>query len=55
MACPGIRKGEGGGGGGGGRKSESFFSSFAFQFFKGGPAQNIAKKLIFPTKKSSKI
>ena len=46
VACPGIRKGGGGGGGG---KSEMLF--FAFQFFKGGPAQKIALKMIFPTKK----
>ena len=35
--------------------SERLFYSFALQFCKGGPAQNIAEKIIFPTKKSSKI
>ena len=45
VACPGIRMG-------GGRKSERLF--FAFQFFKGGPAQKIAEKMIFPTKKVAK-
>ena len=46
-ACPGIRKR-------GGPKSESFFFFFffAFQFFRGGgPAQKIAEKMIFSTKK----
>ena len=48
VACPGIRKG-------GGRKSDlNFLFFFAFQFFKGGPAQKIAEKMIFPTKKVAK-
>ena len=38
---------------GGGRKSERLF--FAFQFFKGGPAQKIAEKIMFPTKKLQNI
>ena len=37
----------------GARNSESFF--FAFQYFKGGgPAQKIADKMTFPTKKVAK-
>ena len=38
----------------GGQKSEGLF--FAFQYFKGGggPAQKIAEKMIFPTKKVAK-
>ena len=47
VACPGIRKGEGGG--------EGFFLLLLFNFARGGPAQNIAEKIIFLTKKSSKI
>ena len=40
-------------GGGGGRKSEKLF--FAFQYSRGGaPAQKIADKMIFPTKKVAK-
>ena len=49
-ACPGIRKR-------GGPKSESlfFFFFFAFQFFRGGgPAQKLAEKMIFSTKKVAK-
>ena len=38
--------------GGGGQKSERLF--FSFQYFKGGPAQKIADKIIFPTKKVAK-
>ena len=38
--------------GGGGRKSESFFVFFAFQYC---PAQKIAAKIIFPTKKVAKV
>ena len=45
VACPRIRKG----GGGGSENQKRFF--FAFQFFKGGPAQKIAEEVIFPTKK----
>ena len=40
------------GGGGGGENLKVFF--FAFQFIKGGPAQKIAEKMIFPIKKVSK-
>ena len=40
---------------GGGPKSESLFFFFAFQFFRGGgPAENIAEKMIFSTKKVAK-
>ena len=48
-ACPGIGKG-------GGLKSENFFFFFfAFQSFSGGgPAENIAEKMIFSTKKAAK-
>ena len=45
-ACPGIRKR-------GGPKS---FFFFAFQFFRGGgPAQKLAEKMIFSTKKVAKL
>ena len=47
VACPGIRKG-----GGVGRKPERIFLFFIFQ---GGPAQKIAKTMIFPTKKVATI
>ena len=49
-ACPGIRKR-------GGPKSESlFFFFFCFSIFQGGggPAQKIAEKMIFSTKKVAK-
>ena len=48
-ACPGIRKR-------GGPKSESlFFFFFFFQFFRGGgPAQKLAEKMTFSTKKVAK-
>ena len=42
-ACPGIRKGGG-----------QNLKAFAFQFFRGGPAENIAEKMIFSTKKVAK-
>ena len=45
-ACPGIRKR-------GGPKSERLFF-FAFQFFRGGPAQKRDEKIIFSTKKVAK-
>ena len=45
VACPGIRKR-------GARKPESLF--FCFSIFQGGPAQKIADKIIFPTKKVAK-
>ena len=48
VACPGIGRG-----GGGGDDLKGFF--FAFQFFKGGRAQKIAEKTIFPTTKVAKI
>ena len=35
---------------GGGQKTRKAFF-FAFQFFQGGPAQEIGEKIIFPTKK----
>ena len=47
VACPGICKGGGG-------ESLKGFLFFAFQFFKGGSAQKIAEKMIFPTKKVAK-
>ena len=47
MACPGIRKE-----GGGGENLRGFF--LLFNFSRGGPAQKIAEKLIFPTKKVAK-
>ena len=48
-ACPGIRKR-----GGGAQNLKGFFF-FAFQFFRvGGPAQKIAEKMIFLTKKVAK-
>ena len=50
-ACPGIRKR-------GGPKSESLFFFFFFLLFNfswgGGPAQKIAEKMIFSTKKVAK-
>ena len=46
-ACPGIRKGGGGG--------QNLLFLFVFQYFKGGPAQKIAEKMIFTTKKVAKI
>ena len=47
-ACPGIRKR-------GGPKSESFFFFFLlFNFSGGGPAQKLAEKMIFSTKKVAK-
>ena len=50
-ACPGIRKR-------GGPKSESlllFYFFFAFYFFRGGdPAQKLAEKKTFSTKKVAK-
>ena len=39
----------------GGRKSKRLFFFLLFNFSRGGPAQRIAEKIIFPTKKSSKI
>ena len=36
----------------GGGENLNFF--FVFQYFKGGPAQKIADKMIFPTKKVAK-
>ena len=42
---------------GGGPKSKSLFFFiffFAFQFLRGGPAQKIAEKIIFSTKKVAK-
>ena len=47
-ACPGIRKR-----GGGGQNLKAFFF-FAFQFFRGGPAQKLAEKMTFSTKKVAK-
>ena len=44
--CPGIRKGAG-------RKSERIFF-LLFNFSREGPAQKIADKIIFPTKKVAK-
>ena len=44
VACPGIRRGA--------KNLKGLF--FAFQFFKGGPAQKIAEKMIFQTKKVAK-
>ena len=35
-------------------KAFFFFFFFAFQFFRGGPAQKIAEKIIFSTKKVGK-
>ena len=47
-ACPGIRKR-------GGPKFESLFFFFAFSIFQvGGPAQKLAEKMIFSTKKVAK-
>ena len=46
VACPEIRKG-------GGPKSESLFF-LLFNFSGGGPAQKIAEKMIFSTKKEAK-
>ena len=46
VACPGIRKG-----GGGGENLKGFFFIFNIQ---GGPAQKIADKMTFPTKKVAK-
>ena len=48
-ACPGIRKG-----GGGQNLKAFFFFFFTFQFFRRGPAQKIAEKVIFSTKKVAK-
>ena len=45
VACPGICKG-------GRRKYERLF--FCFSIFQWGPAQKIAEKMIFPTKKVAK-
>ena len=40
--------------GGGGRKSERIFFFLLFNFSREGPAQKIADKIIFPTKKVAK-
>ena len=48
VACPGICKG-----GGGAENLKGFF--FAFQYFKGGPAQKITDNIIFPTEKVGQI
>ena len=48
VACPGIRKVRGGGG----ENLKGFF--IALQIFEGGPAQKIAEKMIFRTKKGGK-
>ena len=47
-ACPGIRKR-------GAQNVKTFLFFFAFQFFKGGgPAQKLAEKMTFSTKKVAK-
>ena len=46
-ACPGIRKR-------GGPKAESLFFFFGFSIFQGGPAQKLAEKMTFSTKKVAK-
>ena len=49
-ACPGIGKG-----GGGAQNLKAFFFFFLlFNLLGGGPAENIAEKMIFSTKKAAK-